>query len=174
MSDFEELSSMSIEDALWAQKNWKPKDKYDRMPIARWEGAQNLKVLEKIYSESENLAAILEAVYYCALNDFTMPKWCALSYIKAFREVKDFRAKSWDDVFGLPHPKGRHLHAKRQKREKAFVVFNMISEIKQKNPDEAIDGALFEKVGRQLAIGGKTLVEEYYYSAKKIIEDIKK
>jgi hypothetical protein len=164
-----------MEKALQAQEAWRPSDdKFERSPIARWEGAQNLQVLAKIYRKSKKPAILLEALYLCALNDFVIPKWCALDFIAAFRRVKGFKAKSWDDVFGLPHPKGTHLHAKRQKREKSFVVFNVISEIKQKNPDEAIDGALFEKVGRKLAIGGKTLVEEYYYSAKKFIEDIKK
>lgn len=100
-----------------------------------------------------------------------MPRWCALAYIKAFRSVKGFRAKSWDDVFGRPHPKGTQLDAKRKQREKEFVVYNMVLE---RNPGDAIDGALFEKIGRQLGIGGKTLVEEYYYNVKKFLEDIKK
>lgn len=47
----------------------------------------------------------------------------------------------------------------------------MILDIKQTTPDTPIDGYLFEKVGRKLGIGGKTLTEEYYYGAKKYLEE---
>ena len=79
----------------------------------------------------------------------------------------DFEAKSWDDVLGRPYRKGIHHEARRKRRQYRKVVYDRILEIKKAEPDTAIDGALFERVGRELGIGGKTLVEEYYYSVKK-------
>ena len=167
----EELCSWSVEDAIKAQKGWKD-DRLSRPPLLRWQGAQNLKALQKIYLESENPAVIPEALYFCSLNDFSIPEWCAYAYLQAFRKVRHYKAGSWDEVFGRPHPKGTHLGSRRQRREKEFEAYNMISDIKRTEPDTPIDGYLFEKVGRKLGIGGKTLTEEYYYGAKKYLEEV--
>ena len=129
--------------------------------------------LEKRYLETKSPEVIPEAVFVCAMNDFPMPEWCAMAYIAAFRDVKQFRAGSWDDVFGRPHQKGTHLEAKRQKREKEAAVYLMVKELKEADPETPIDGYLFEKIGRSLAIGSKTLTENYYYAFKKRINDIK-
>ncbi len=44
-----------------------------------------------------------------------------MSFLAAYRKVRQYKAKSWDDVFGNPHPKGAHLGARRQKRKKSRV-----------------------------------------------------
>lgn len=170
LNTLDELLSWSADDAIKAEKAWKD-DKLSRPPLLRWQSAQKLKALGEIYLETKDAAVIPQALYYCALNDFLIPEWCAYAYLEAFRKVSHYKAGSWDDAFGRPHPQGTHLGAKRQQREKEFIVYNMISEIKLTEPDTPIDGYLFEKVGRKLGIGGKTLTEEYYYGAKKYLEE---
>jgi len=90
-----------------------------------------------------------------------------MAFLSSYRQVRHYRAKSWDDVFGQPHPKGIHLKTKRQEREKPHSVYRIIEQIKKEDPSTAIDGALFERVGKELGIGGKTLTENYYYKALK-------
>jgi hypothetical protein len=108
----------------------------------------------------------LEAIFICAMNGFAIPMWCAQAYIDAVREVRHFRAKSWDDVFGKPHPKGTQLKAKKSELYKSPVVYNRVTEIKQRNPETPIDRSLFEKIGKEFGLSG-SLAERYYYEIKK-------
>ena len=104
------------------------------------------------------------------LNDLPVPRWCAMGYLTAFRDVIQYRAKSWDDVFGKPHNKGVHLEAKREHREKSFLVYYRIKDILGTEPETPIDGYLFERVGKNLGIGGKTKTETWYYEWKNILK----
>lgn len=165
-----ELYSWNMEDAVSAHEIWlknRPADSIERGPICKWLAAQELKRLGEIFRQGHQ-EAILDALYVCSQNDLPAPKWCALAFLNASREVQHYRAKNWDDVFGEPHPKGTHLEAKRQKREKMSAVFLRVKEIIETEPGTPIDGCLFEKVGREFGIGGKTLTEQYYYAAKKL------
>ena len=168
VANFHELCAMSFEQAIEATKL--EGNSRGRLFFSRWEDAQYLVKFEKYYDETKDPSIIPEAIYLCALNDFSIPEWCAMAYLSAVRKVKFYQAKSWDDVFGQPHPKGTHLGAKRQIREKQFIVYDRITKLKDADPNIPIDGYLFEKIGRELGIGSKTLTEEYYYSAKKMIE----
>jgi hypothetical protein len=167
--DMTQLYVWSFEDALKAQEEATTKDpNIARGPFHRWLGAQELKDLFELY-KSGNKDAIIEAIYVCSLNSLPIPRWCEYAYLAAYRKVRHYKAKSWDDVFGHPHKKRTHLEAKRQEREKSFPVYQRIRQIKRENPSIPIDGLLFEEVGQQFNIG-KTLTEEYYYKWKKRIE----
>ncbi|HNQ64722.1 MAG TPA: hypothetical protein PKW92_06740 [Smithella sp.] len=160
--DLKQLYAWSFDDAWKAQNEWKAKNTRGRGPLFRWLGAQELKELYNTH-KAGNSAAILEAIFLCSMNSLPIPRWCEMAYITAYRKVRQYKAKSWDDVFGRPHPKGMHLETKRQEREKGFKVYDMIEKIKQDDPTTPIDGFLFETIGRKLGIGGKTLTETYYY-----------
>ncbi|WP_408997958.1 hypothetical protein ACJ77P_08190 [Syntrophus buswellii] len=136
-----------------------------RGPFFRWQGAQELVELYEVY-RAGNRSAIIDALYVCSLNSLPIPYWCEMAFLSSYRQVTQFRAKSWDDVFGRPHKKGTHLATKRQDREKSLSVYYRIKEIKRADPSIPIDGFLFEKVGKEFGIGGKTLTEEYYYKWK--------
>lgn len=58
-----ELFSWSGEEALKAQKTWKD-DRHSRPPLLRWESAQNLKTLQKIYLKTKNPAVIPEVLFF--------------------------------------------------------------------------------------------------------------
>lgn len=167
--DLRQLYAWTFDDAWKAQEDWS--DRYGpnvvgRGPFHRWMGAQRLRSLFDEY-RSGSSAALMDALYECALNCLPLPRWCEDGFIEAYRKVRYFQAKSWDDVLGQPHPKGTHLPTKRQEWEKSFAVYMRIREIKKLEPGTAIDGALFERVGREFGIGGKTLTEKMYYREKK-------
>jgi hypothetical protein len=174
--DMMQLYAWTFEEAWSAQEE--REERYGpnlpgRGPFFRWEGAQELKELHELYKNGKR-QMIIEALFVCALNSLPLPRWCEMAFLKSYREVRQYKAKSWDDVFGRPHPKKAHLGAKRQEREKSYLVYNRIRQIKKNDPSVAIDGHLFKTVGAELGIGGKTLTEEYYYKEKNRRTGLKK
>lgn len=185
--DLMQLYAWSFEDAMRVQAQWEkehgaPFDEHidgllrgkilqrtGRGPLFRWLGAQELKELYDLY-QAGNLQTITEALFVCSQNSLPIPYWCEIAYSAAYRKVRQYKAKSWDDVFERPHPKGTHLGTKRQEREKGISVYMRVKQIKEDDPSVAIDGWLFERVGKEFGIGGKTLTEEYYYKWKNFME----
>jgi hypothetical protein len=125
--------------------------------------------LRELYDQHKggDKAAILHGLFLCIVNDLPIPRWCAEGFFTAIQDVVEYRAKSWDDVFGRPHPKGTHLEALRKRLEYVAEVRSRIRNLKETNPEIAIDAALFERVGKEFGIGGKTLTEEYYYGIER-------
>ncbi len=165
--DMLELYSWDLETACRVQNEWEDNNGAGRGPLFRWIGAEELKGLYETYKEKKNPALIIEVLHICSLNSLPLPRWCEMGFLKAYRKVRQYRAKSWDDVFGRPHKKGTHLETKRQEREKPHLVYRRIEEIRKNEPLTAIDGDLFERVGKELGIGAKTLTESYYYKELK-------
>lgn len=137
------------------------------LPIAQWLG---LKSLEKCHSryESGDKLELMRAIRICANHDLVMPEWVWKGYITAFDTVLGARAKSWDDVFGMPWPKGTNLNAVRKKRDLKFAVWNEVCDIRQRSPETPIDVELFAQVGRKFNLG-KTLASEYYYEVARVM-----
>lgn len=162
------LYAMTEDEAIKQTLSFRKKDHLpqERFPIDRWTAAQGLIKWHDQYKHG-NKSAIPEALYLCALNDLPIPRWLACAYLEAFRDVVlRYRAKSWDQVFGKPHKKGTHLGAKRQFREESLAVYQRVKEILRTESDTPIDGYLFERVGKEFGVGGKTLAEGYYYHWK--------
>lgn len=132
----------------------------DEMAIEKMVAARELMKRYRSHKEGDK-GAVLEALYICVREQFPLPVWCEVAYLERFRKVLDRGAGSWDDVFGRPWPKGSHLGADEQRVKFAPKVFSRVLELHKAG--HAIDANLFEKVGRELGIGGKTLTEKYYY-----------
>jgi len=139
-------------------------------PIFRWQGAQELMELQKSYQSGDN-GAILKALHICFSKQLPIPKWCSTAYLNKYRQVKFYQAKTWGDVFGNPHPSGTHLATKKQEIDYSFRVYDRIKQIKADDPSIPVDGWLFERVGKEFGIGGKTLTEEYYYKWKNYFKE---
>jgi hypothetical protein len=129
--------------------------------------------LREIYGRGEK-DAIMEGLYLCILCGFPIPEWLARAYIDAYSKVNRLLARSWDDVFGRPHPKGTNLLSKRKKLEAGLLIFCRISYIKNRWPQIPVNEELFERVGEDVArkIGlqkplKKTFVSECYSEFKK-------
>jgi len=173
--ELKKLYSWTREEAMKAQEKWWQEDhtSKERGPLFKWIAAKTLKGLYEQYKSGKK-KVILDVFYICSLHDLAIPKWCSDGLVEAVRKVHHYSAASWDDAFGRPYPKGTHLAAKRQKWEKAPEVYYRIQEIRKHDPSIPIDGYLFETVGKELGIGGKTLTEEYYYLMKNSIYNIHK
>jgi hypothetical protein len=198
--DMMQLYAWVLEDAIKAQDEWSAlygPNVQGRGPLFRWMGAQELKDLHELYRAKKNVALIIEALYVCSLNSLPIPRWCEMAFLAAYRKVRQYKAKSWDEVFGRPHPKGIHLDRKEMEREKSLRVYRRIREvskgnlfgkrekeleegmqvrdrngrIKWYNPS-AIGETLFERIGKEFNVG-KTLTEEYYYTWKRRLENRK-
>jgi hypothetical protein len=173
--DLKQLYSMSLDDASKAQELFdKSKEKNGGAgPLYRWISAMELREWYNVYKEGHK-EAVIEALSLCSFKSLPIPRWVELAFLNdCYRKVRHFKAKSWDDVFGSPHEKGTHLKAKEQEREKSILVYQRIEEIRNEEPGTAIDGALFERVGLEFGIGGKTTAETYYYKWKNYINEYK-
>lgn len=158
----------TIEEAFAAHKvflNENPERRNDpTTPYGQWCGKRELAVCEKQYEHNPYM--LLMAIRICANHDLPLPGWAAKAYIAAYDSVTNARAKSWDEVFGAPYPKGTNLAATRKRRVLKHAVWNEIHRIKKVNPDTPIDSHLFECIGAGFGIG-KTLAEEFYYEVER-------
>lgn len=126
--------------------------------------AEILEAIKKLYDAGDK-KAILLCIHHCLKCDLAIPRWCKDAFIEAIDRVEDCRARHWSDVFGRAHPKGAHLKPKSDLFKEYIAVYDRVSE--RIANGEAVDGYLFESVGRELGIGGKTKIEQYYYKVKK-------
>lgn len=131
------------------------------LPIFRFVARNDL-LIEKARYEAGDKNALLGAIRICANHDLVMPEWLARAFIRSYDKVLTHRVKSWDEAFGSPLPKGKHLNAARKKREKSPAVW---LEVRRMVTEEgrAIDDLLFEDVGKKLGLG-KTQASEFYYA----------
>jgi hypothetical protein len=160
--DMMQLYAWDFDDALRAQEEWESRNIQGRGPLWRWTGAQELTELFAQYRIKKNAAFIIEALHVCSLNSLPIPRWCEMAFLAAYRKVRQYKAKSWDDVFGKPHPKNVKLCAKADEREKSLRVVQRVKQILTNNPARAIDRSLFGEAGKDFGIGD-SLAEKYYY-----------
>jgi len=168
-AELKKFYTWTLEDANRAQKAWEREHKSSKFavgPLFRWIAAQDLKELYSLYQAKNDPKVAIEALYLCSLRNLPIPQWCGNFFIYAVREIKRFKAKSWDEPLGKPFPKGTHLYAERKRREKGLYIYNEISEIKSKNPKTPIDAGLFEQIGKKFGVS-KSSCEDYYYDFKK-------
>lgn len=129
----------------------------------QWYATERLKELELLFDKG-NKQSLMDAIYICASCGLPMPGWVALQYSKAWADIVVFaKHKSWDNVFGLPYPKGGHINSIRKERRLKIKVFSRIEDLVADGMK--IDESLFNSVGKEFAIC-KTLASEYYYSEK--------
>ncbi len=129
------------------------------LPIFQFRAKFGL-LIEEAEFEAGDKNALLAAIHICATHCLVLPEWLAKAYISEYDKVLRHEVGSWDDAFGRPFPKGKHLNAARKKREKAGEVWHRVRQLHDQG--RPIDEALFEEIGKEFALG-KTLVSEYYY-----------
>jgi hypothetical protein len=128
-------------------------------PLVQWQALNDLESEHKKF-EAGDKGALLHAVALCAWHDLVMPDWVANEYIQNYKKVVSGEFRSWDEVFGVPHP-NTDLKAMRLREERLPEV---LFAIKSAVLDEglAIEPGLFEVVGKRLSIGGRQ-VREFWY-----------
>jgi len=129
------------------------------------------KVLEilKESLEGGDKSALLDAIYYCCLMKRPLPEWLRLAFLGAYDSKTGYEIKSWDDAFGQPHPKSAHLKKEKRNFEIRHVIMQRVQELVSEKP---VDKELFEKIGKDLGIGGGTTVSEIYYEERRRLKEI--
>jgi hypothetical protein len=91
-----------------------------------------------------------------------MPEWLRIAFLRAYEAATRYEIRSWDDAFGQPHPKGRHLKTEKRNAELRFLILRRVEELKTENTP--IDKGLFEQIGEELEppLKGTTVSEIYY------------
>lgn len=169
--ELEKLYAMTEDQAMKKTDSWFKKEHPSgvRSPIEKWAAAQELKFWCEQYKKGKK-PAVLEGLYLCTFNDLPIPRWLTLAYLKAFRNVVHYRAKSWDDVFGKPHKKGAHvLTADREQREKSLGVYLRVKELLRTKPNDKLK-AHFKQAGKDFGIGSTTKASDWYYEWKERLE----
>jgi hypothetical protein len=120
--------------------------------------AECLATLKQKYDEGDR-AAVLMAVYQCALMRKPPPEWLRTAFIEAYESATAFDIRSWDEAFGPAQEKGAHLDAR---KDYAKLRFPVALRVALRAPGEQIDPGLFEIIGFELGVG-KTKVSDTYY-----------
>src|SRR5215471_3458558 len=121
--------------------------------------AECLEIL-KAKLEGGNKSALLDAIYHCLLMKRPLPEWLRLAFLHAYEAHARFEIRSWNEVFGLPVPKGTHLETEKRNAELRPLIIERVQAMKaQKKP---IDKSLFEEIGMELGISGTTASDIYY------------
>jgi hypothetical protein len=141
-------------------------------PLFQWGAMHWLEKLQARFESGEKYA-LATALRVCANHALPMPPWVARAYIRGFDAVHNYRAESWDALFGPAIAKGRHSAALRKRRELSMRVWNEVNEVKRGRKTRQrteggtpIDDLLFAGIGKKLSIGVK-LVKEYYAIEKR-------
>jgi hypothetical protein len=127
-----------------------------------------LEILQKRLPDGDKWA-LLYAIRQCLLLKRPLPEWLRLAFLRAYDSATGYEIKSWDDAFGRPHAKGTHLQKERRKLQLRFDIIRRIKELASEMP---IDERLFEKVGKELGIGGSTTVKDIYYEERRKFDEM--
>ncbi|PWT84410.1 MAG: hypothetical protein C5B56_15680 [Proteobacteria bacterium] len=120
----------------------------------------------RAHYEAGDKSALLRAVLYAAMFRRPLAEWAADAFKAAYECVERGGARSWDDVFGYPHPPGKQLRSIQLDALK-YQVWSVVRAGAAKGM--AIDEQLFEEVGNIFGIG-KTKAGELYYEAKRALD----
>jgi hypothetical protein len=123
--------------------------------------------------------AVPSIIALCFADERPVPGWAQAEFCNACREINQYRAKSWDDVFGRPLKKGAQLAAAR--RRLGLRVSVGLAVMERVAAGEAIDKNMFDAIAEELRadrtldarrgklkIGG-TLVGQVYAECKEIL-----
>lgn len=133
------------------------------LSFAQWYPTYALSELKDSFNAGDK-SALMEAIFVCATSNLPLAPWAAYAYDQAYSKIALAQFKSWDDVFGVPYPKGTQLNAIKKRNRLQIKVYDTVeAEVKS---GRVVGESLFEDVGKKYAIC-KTLASEYYYDLKK-------
>jgi len=135
-------------------------------PLYQWVALQQIDEWRAAY-EAGNTFVLLHAVAECARCELVMPEWVIRGFLERIRSVTQCKVKTLDEAFGTFLPKGAHLHAHRQAREKSVGAY---LEVKRRHESgESIGPKLFRDVRKSMGIGDSK-VRDYFYYWKHVYE----
>jgi hypothetical protein len=131
--------------------------------------AEVLNLLREIF-EAGGKWALLDAIYYCCLlKRPSLPEWLQHAFLEAHDAKTAYQIKTWNDSFGQPHPKGTHVDKEKRHFESRHAIVQRVEELQSEMP---VDKELFEKIGKDLGIGGGTTVSKIYYEERRRLDGL--
>lgn len=158
----------TLEEAL--MEPYDPGDDILMSPGFRWSMAQ--RVLDRRSQiDGGDGRALLESIRDCGEYQLTIPPWLAALFSQAIRKVAAYEARSWDDVFGKPHPKSIRLEDQAARHRLGPVVAYAVLRA-HRDDLKPLDDGLFEEIGERFNIG-KTKCSELYRDFKDTFKDMR-
>lgn len=108
---------------------------------------------------------ILHCLFHCFMGQAQIPPWLAEAFLNAYDAKREYKIKSWDEVFGRPLKKGIRPERERRNRRIANDIYERVRE--RHSAGEPIEKSLFEAVGKDFGVGG-TVASELYYWVREI------
>jgi hypothetical protein len=114
--------------------------------------------LGRSYATGKDPGAVLDAIRFCFVCRIDVPEWARRAFLDIHARGKTGEFKSWDEGWGRPLTKGQFERFNRD----LVAWFQVREKIEARPAGEPIDDELFEKIGRDLGIGGKSTVKRIY------------
>jgi hypothetical protein len=126
--------------------------------------------LRKAYKAGRK-RALLQSIEMSILHRKPLSDWASTAFDEAYAFVMMGAARSWDDVFGEPHPPAKHLRSVQLDNQK-YGIYRRVRELH--NQGAPIDDGLFELVAKECALGGKTVIKNLYYEVDRLLKRLDK
>jgi hypothetical protein len=126
-----------------------------------------LKLCEHRYIVGDTPILLL-GLKICLEEEIPVPESLKIGFCDLVEKALSGKYRSWDDVFGKPLPKGRHI-GEATRLDDSCNVYLAVE--KEKLKGAPVDSKLFEKVGKDLAIGGKSTTDGLYYKVKHALDE---
>jgi hypothetical protein len=125
--------------------------------------------------EAGDRTALLRMLVQCAFDRRAMPEWAVSALVSNYLAALAGEVQSWDDVFGRPWQQERPRAQLRSVRTRMWKweVWKRVHELHKGEGKPPIDNKLFEKVGRQLGIGGKSAVAALYGEVERAVRRVR-
>jgi hypothetical protein len=127
-------------------------------------------VLRGRYEAGER-GVLLLVILFAAMFRSPIPDWAADAFKEAYERVERGDAGTWDDVFGRPHPAGRHLRSIQLEHQR-FKVWGLVRYFHE-GEGRPIDDGLFEHIGEMTRLGKTTTIKKLYYKAERAMRRVK-
>ena len=154
-----ELKNWNIDRVLTAQNSYT--GPAHAGPLFQWEALNKLDELANQYRNGDKFA-LMQAIVKCAQVDLPLPEWTTKAFMQGYYGVLHAKFSSWDEAFGSPHPKGKHLNKARSDFRDFPRVHKLVREMRARPNPPPLDDAFFEEVGKALGMG-KTRAKRLYY-----------
>jgi hypothetical protein len=123
--------------------------------------------IHRLCYEAGDKAALLLLMRHCYLMHWDVPEWAQKAFLDVLDRVGRGDVRSWDDVFGEPLPKGKHMRTAQLEHRKYAIYIHVRAIVEKERVP--IDGKLFERVGRETGLGGSTVIKGLYYRVERVL-----
>lgn len=133
-------------------------------PLREWNALRLLARIEQDFIAGHPRALFI-AIRTCARFGVAMPPWAATAFLARMNAIDSMQASSWDEAFGSPWPKGKHLKTAREGLSIKYPIYMRIMEEHDKADNNGkktpIDDLLFERIGKEFDVNRSRCRELY-------------